>query len=266
MTEEKKDDAGQVFGTYSGFYDALYEDKDYDAECDFLELVFGEYGSGRVGTVLDLGCGTGGHDIPLARRGYEMVGVDRAPGMVEQARAKAATEGLTPEFVVGDVCGVDLGRTFDAVISMFAVVSYQTTNDDLAHMMRVARRHLNGGGLFVFDGWFGPGVLAQRPEHKSKAIELEGGEQIVRSATPSLDLMAHTVRVDYEVQRKRGGEVLESSEESHTVRFLFPQEITQFLSISGFELAAIGPLMDLDRALTEDDWNFSVVARAMAAN
>ena len=75
-----------VFGSYAQFYDILYQDKDYEAECDFLEQIFDRYAPGPVRTILDLGCGTGGHTLPLARRGYEVVGVDRSEKMLAEAR------------------------------------------------------------------------------------------------------------------------------------------------------------------------------------
>jgi len=61
---------------YASAYDFLYQDKDYEKECDFIESIFVRY-SGNVKRVLDLGCGTGGHALILVRRGYHIVGVDR---------------------------------------------------------------------------------------------------------------------------------------------------------------------------------------------
>src|SRR5260370_19420094 len=79
--------SGVVFGAdYANAYDVLYQDKDYASECDLIERVFAEYAAGRrVKGVLDLGCGTGGHAVPLAERGYEVVGVDRSAEMLRHA-------------------------------------------------------------------------------------------------------------------------------------------------------------------------------------
>lgn len=262
MTDATSPD--EVFGTYAGFYDALYRDKDYAAEVDFLERTLERFGSGTVKSILDLGCGTGGHALPLAARGYEVAGVDRSAEMVSRARRKAGCAGLAVDFNVGDVRDVDLGRTFDAVICMFAVICYQCSNDDLLAAMRTARRHLARGGLFVFDGWFGPAVLVQRPEQRTQIVELEDGERIERYADPQLDVASHTVEVRYGLARKSAtGVILEESHETHRVRFLFPQEIARFLDQAGFELAAIGPFMDFDSPLTDSDWNVSVAARAV---
>src|SRR5919198_851041 len=109
------------FGTlYAAAYDAMYADKDYEAECDLVEEAFQRFGSEPVRSILDLGCGTGNHSIRLARRGYDVSGVDLSPDMLAIAAEKSAAAGTSIAFSRGDVRRVDLGRTFDAVLLMFA--------------------------------------------------------------------------------------------------------------------------------------------------
>ncbi len=80
----------KVFGQdYADQYDLLYTDKDYEAECDLIEEVFRKYGNGRISTILDLGCGTGNHAIPLASRGYHVTGIDISEDMITHAQKKA---------------------------------------------------------------------------------------------------------------------------------------------------------------------------------
>ena len=253
-----------VFRGYARFYDLLYADKDYEAECRFLERVFAANRVRAGGSVLDLGCGTGGHVIPLAQAGYRLTGVDRSTEMIATAVQKVAAAGVDPTMVVGDVRDLDLERTFDAVISMFAVVGYQLSNDDLAAMFAVVRRHLEAGGMFVFDAWFGPAVLTARPEEKRKTVLLEDGSTLVRVAKPTLDVVAQTVRVDYELQREDGlQDPTNEVSESHTMRFLFAQEVAYFLEVAGFEVVALTPFMREGVAPTEEDWNVTWVARAV---
>ena len=114
----------------------------------------------------------------------------------------------------------------------------------------------------MFDGWFGPAVLVGAPEVKTKAVTTPYGDTITRVAHPSLDVVAQTVRVDYEVVRSRSGSEIERTNESHTVRFLFAREVEMLLDATGFELVAFAPFMHLERTPTEHDWNVSVVARA----
>lgn len=252
----------RVFGDYAGFYDALYKDKDYEAECDYLEGLFARFAPARPRTILDLGCGTGNHVLPLTERGYEMVGVDRSAEMIDQAQRKAAAAGRSIEYRLGDVRDLELGRTFDAVIEMFAVIGYQCTNEDLLNAIRTARRHLEPGGLFVFDAWFGPAVLMQGPTETSKKVVLEDGDTIERYASPVLDVVSHTVEVRYGVTRRSGDSIVEETHESHRMRYLFPQEIAHYLGDAGFELLWMGPFMAPEQMLTGDTWNVSVVARA----
>src|SRR5437016_9234863 len=136
-----------MFGeAYARAYDVLYQDKDYEHECDLFEECFSRFGDGPIRTVLDLGCGTGGHAIPLARRGYEVVGVDRSCDMLDQARGKAKDAGLAVTFREGDARTVDIGRNFEVVVVMFAVIGYQLTNADVRALLATVRRHLHPGG------------------------------------------------------------------------------------------------------------------------
>src|SRR3970040_829102 len=88
----------QIFADlYAGTYDSMYPAKDSLAECDVIERAFARFGDGRVHSIADFGCGTGSHAIPLARRGYAVVGVDRSDAMLAEARAKAdggASDGM----------------------------------------------------------------------------------------------------------------------------------------------------------------------------
>jgi SAM-dependent methyltransferase len=251
-----------TFEHYADYYDLLYHDKHYEAECDFLEQIFARYAQHPIRTILDLGCGTGGHALPLAKRGYLVTGVDLSEHMLERARQKAAEAGLNIRFHQGDIRTIKLDRTFDAVIAMFAVISYQTGNEDLGAAFRTARRHLEPGGLFVFDCWFGPAVLVQRPTDRYKIVEING-ERIIRFAHPTLDIMRHTVQVDYKVLRLKDDRVLDEVGESHVMRFLFPQEIQYYLQANGFKLLRFCPFMRLKETITECDWNASVVVEAV---
>ena len=80
----------EVFGSeYADVYDVLYRDKDYLEESRLIDRLLQTYGNGSVRSLLDLGCGTGNHALPLAQRGYEVVGVDRSARMLESAHKKA---------------------------------------------------------------------------------------------------------------------------------------------------------------------------------
>lgn len=240
---------------YAGVYDALYADKDYEGEVALVEAVFARFGDGAVSRVLDLGCGTGGHAIPLARHGLSVTGVDLAPAMLERADAKAREAGVPLELHTGDARTIDLGRRFDAVLLMFAVLSYMHANDDVRAAFATARRHLRPGGLLVLDVWHGPAVLADPPRNGEKVVATRAGE-LRRRATAHLDVRRHLCSVSYRLEGAT--EVAET----HVVRYFFPLELELFLEISGFRLLALTPFGSLEGEPDERTREALVVAQA----
>ena len=76
--------------------------------------------------------------------------------MAEQKRSSLAPElAHRLRFTQGDLRTVRLGERADAVISLFHVMSYQTSNADLTAAFATAREHLAEGGVFIFDCWYG---------------------------------------------------------------------------------------------------------------
>jgi len=260
--------SNQVFGqVYADQYDLLYSDKDYEAECDLVEEIFRRYGQGPIRTILDLGCGTGNHAIPLACRGYRVTGVDLSADMLLHAKEKAAgiqlpEEVARPIFIQGDVRNVDLGQKFDAVLMMFAVLGYQLTNEGVLAALRTVRRHLNSSGLFICDVWYGPAVLTIRPSERVKVIQTPDGK-LIRTTAGTLDTYSHLCEVHYHLWRLSGNQVVCETEESHWVRYFFPQELTLFLSEVQLRLVDMRAFGDLDRTPTENTWNVLVVGESL---
>lgn len=249
-----------VFGSYANFYDLLYRDKDYPAEVDFIESLFKKYTNGTVKTVLDIGCGTGGHALLLAERGYSVAGIDRSEAMLSIAEEKAKKITGFVELSQADIRDFDLNKKFDAVISVFAVMGYQTTNEDFEKALLSASKHLRPGGLFVFDVWFGPAVISQKPGDRVKIIENDD-ERIIRLTRSSLDIMKHTVDVNFNVMKIRDNKIYEPVEETHNMRFFFPMELELFLKNTGFQILKMMPFMEIEGVLSDNKWDMTVVAR-----
>ena len=245
-----------TFGAgYAGAYDALYADKDYEAEVDLIEAALLRHGTGPATSVLDLGCGTGGHALPLARRGHGVTGVDLSPGMLEQARAKAAAAGLAIDLHVGDARTVELAERFDVALLMFAVLAYMHGNADVLATLRNARRHLRDGGLLLLDVWNGTAVLFDPPRDGEKAVPTAAGE-LRRSASAELDVRRHLCRVHYRLEGAA------QADETHTVRFFFPLELELFLDVAGFRLLSLTPFGTLDGEPDEHTRSAFAVAQA----
>jgi len=250
------------FERYANFYDWLYRDKDYQEECNFVKRIFETYGEKEIRTILDLGCGTGSHALVFAEMGYAVTGVDLSERMLRLAGNKATEQNRQINFLQGDIRCLDLQKRFDAAIAMFNVLGYQTTNQDVENTVRSARNHLNSGGLFVCDVWFGPAVLNEKPAERVKSIEHEDGK-LIRYAHPVLDILDQTIEVNYTVSEIREGHRVAEVKESHLVRFFFYQELLNFLERNSFEVLRICPFMDLDGQVDEHCWNISVIGKGI---
>jgi len=250
-----------VFKEYGKYYDIIYMDKDYEKECDFIEQIFRKYTKNRPKTILDAGCGTGGHAIPLARREYSVVGIDASSVMIDLAREKAKKLGLNMEFYVMDLRDFNLNVKFDACVCMFAVLDYIAENEEILHVLSNIRNHLKQNSLFVFDFWYGPAVLRILPSERIKVMEKDE-IRIIRIANPDLDTLRHVCEVNYHMIVIEGHRVVDEVEERHVVRYFFPQEIKHYLWDCGFSFIELCPFLKLGNAPNEDTWNVAAIAKA----
>lgn len=226
----------EVFKDYAYYYNSFYQDKDYRAEAAQIDCLLKKYGS-NIQSVINFGCGTGRHDLELAGIGYRCAGIDASELMVSIARENAEKKDADIDFSVADIRGFEPKEKYDAVISLFHVMSYQNTNEDIMSAFRAARRALEPGGLFLFDVWYGPGVLSDKPAVRVKEIEDEKN-RLVRVARPVMDDKRNMVDVCYEVfvMNKADGKT-KVINEVHHMRYFFRPEIEFFLKEAEFELA-----------------------------
>lgn len=249
-----------VFNEYARYYDLLYHDKDYAGESDYINRLIQSH-CPTARTLLNLGCGSGRHDRCLAEKGFAVTGVDLSEEMLAIARNSAGGNSAL-EYVQGDVRSLRLGSMFDVVISLFHVMSYQQTNHDLNAAFRSACCHLKPGGTFIFDCWYGPGVLTDRPVMRMKELEDEK-ISVTRIAQPVMHPNENLVDVNYLVfiRYKRSGSVLEVRE-THGMRYLFLPETRQMLTDSGFELLAAEEWLT-GKPLGFTSWNAVFVCRKL---
>lgn len=222
-----------VFGNYSRYYDLLYKDKDYQAETAYVDGLIKKFGNAPA-TLLELGCGTGRHAALFADSGYWVTGIDQSAEMLAVAGKYPSKS--KPTFLQGDIRTFRTSQTFAAAISLFHVISYQTTNEDVVAALSTAAAHLSSGGIFVFDVWYLPAVLTDRPSVRIKRLEDET-IKVTRLAEPTLHASQNIVNVNYEViiETKATG-ALERLNESHQMRYFSTPEIEFFLARSGFSL------------------------------
>ncbi|KIL37927.1 methyltransferase type 12 [Gordoniibacillus kamchatkensis] len=147
--------------TYRQFayvYDRLMEEMPYDDWLRFAERTWAFYGI-RPRTVVDLGCGTGSLSIPLAARGYDVIGIDLSEDMLAVARDKherdrqsrLAGQAGSLQWRLQDMREWETAEPVDAVVSFCDCLNYLTDEDDIARTFRATYAALRPGGVFAFD-------------------------------------------------------------------------------------------------------------------
>jgi SAM-dependent methyltransferase len=136
--------------------------------------------------VLDVACGTGNTALPAARTGASVAGVDIAPNLLEQARKRAAAEGLEIRFDEGDAEQLPYpNQSFDVVLTMFGAMFAPRPDMVAAELMRVCKP----GGLIAMANWTSEGFVGKTFQVTAKMVPpppgvpppvLWGDEQIVR--------------------------------------------------------------------------------------
>lgn len=222
----------QNFKFYSQYYDLLYKDKDYEAEVDYLDSLIKKYG-GQSKKIIELGSGTGKHANLLSEKGYQILGLERSPEMVDIANLKKAVHA---EFTVADITNFEIGQSFDIALSLFHVISYLTDNQNLINTFKNVNRHLNKGGLFIFDVWHSTAVQFQVPEKRTKILKDENIE-VTRYANPVIYPEQHIVEVNYTIEvEDLTSKKKTAFKETHPMRHFSRPEIELLAYATGFKL------------------------------
>jgi len=219
------------FLDYSQYYDLLYQDKDYNAEAEYIFKLIKTF-SPSAKNIIELGCGTGKHAKILSEKGLKIHGIDLSKTMLEQAE-KLKNDNL--HFAFGDVRNYRANQIFDTVISLFHVASYQNSNSDLCQYFETANAHLKSGGIFIFDFWYGPAVFEQKPEIRKKVFE-NNLIRIERDATPEQLYNENIVNVTYDISiLDKKNNSTQKLHELHKMRYFFKPELELMLDICGFK-------------------------------
>lgn len=243
-----------MFNSYSEYYDLLYRDKDYQAESEYIKNILTNHGV-NCGYILEYGSGTGKHARLLATKGYNIHGIELSAEMVAKAQE---VDGFTCQ--QGDICTIQLKKKFDAVLSLFHVMSYQTGNNDVQAVFKRAAEHLNPGGIFVFDFWYSPAVYNQRPLVRVKRMA-DAQFEITRIAEPIIYPNENRVDVHYTIYShnlKNG--MMQTMTETHPMRHFSLLEIDLIAGVHGFERVMAEEFLT-GKPANEDTWGVCVTLK-----
>lgn len=139
----------ESYTDFAYIYDNLIG-QDYEKWADYIEEIF-KINNKAPKLVLDLGCGTGSITNILAKRGYDMIGIDMSVDMLNIAREKAMEQELDVLYLCQDIREFELYGTVDAIICTLDVLNYITEPEELEQVFALVKNYLNPDGIFIFD-------------------------------------------------------------------------------------------------------------------
>jgi SAM-dependent methyltransferase len=136
---------------WNTFESTLFNRERLDAAGEEVDRIVKLLAVEKGAKILDLCCGIGRHSLELARRGYEVVGVDLTDEYLTKARRQAEDEGLNIQFVRSDMRRFCQIESFDAVINMFTAFGYFEIETDNKRVLANIHCSLRKGGILLID-------------------------------------------------------------------------------------------------------------------
>jgi 2-polyprenyl-3-methyl-5-hydroxy-6-metoxy-1,4-benzoquinol methylase len=243
-----------LFQDFANSYDNEEFTKGTRGEVDFIEK---EIGHDRSVKILDIGCGTGRHDIELARRGYDVTGVDLSRDQLERARQKARKAGVKVRFRCADARHLKYRQRFGLVIMLCeGAFPLMETDEMNFQILKGAYAALRPGGRIIFTTLSGLFPLF----HSVKDF-MNKNSSHSRSKKNTFDLMTFRDHSTYEARSDSGRKVHLKCNE----RYYVPSEITWQMRGLGFcETGIFGAHLghfSRKHKLTTEDFEMLVCAK-----
>ncbi len=221
-------------------YDLIHEAKgrNADSEADAFVREIRQRNRGAR-TLLDVACGTGAN-LPRFAESFDVMGLDASESMVSLAREKCPDV----EFVTADMRTFDLGRHFDAIVSLFSGIGYLVEESDLREAISTMAKHLNPGGVVMLEGW------VEVDQWLGSAVSVDccrtHNAAIARVTRSSADGMRSSFTCRYTVATNEG---IDTIDEHHVMRLADSDEFASAYEDAGLSFERLPNLLREGRAV-----------------
>jgi SAM-dependent methyltransferase len=255
----------QEYDSLAGVYDHLQQAVDPVAWADYIESLQQKYsglakGDGQDGRPIlaDLGCGTGSFCIEMEKRGYDPIGIDASPRMLEQARAKAAAAGAGRcLFLQQDIARFELFGTVDLIVCLLDTLNHLLKRTDVARLFKLCANYLNPGGLFIFDV-LSPDYLSRRLGNN---IFYDGDPEQTMLWQNSYSPRSGISRSEILLFTRTADNCYERSEAIVRERLYRRDELSDYIKEGGLELLAVHGDLTYTAARRYDNRHFYICRR-----
>ncbi len=220
----------EPYGAFALVYDELMQDVDYFAWVEYIERIFDRYKL-KPKNIADVACGTGNITNILAKKGYNLIGVDISEDMLSIAKNKADTMNVDVIYLQQDMKELILPTELDVVLCICDGVNYITNEVDLVRFFKLIYKYLKQEGLLIFDissyyklsNILGNNTYAENYENVSYIWE---NNFDLQHCICNFDLTLFIKRKEEEFYKKY--------EENHSQRAYHEREVLNCLNSAGF--------------------------------
>lgn len=219
-----------AFSEIAPWYDDLMAGVPYESWVGYLQELLELYHI-KVHKVLDLACGTGRFSRLLRRLGWEVVGVDASPAMIQEAQQRSLGWGI--RYYCQKMQDLSLEEEFDLVVCLFDSLNYVLNPEEVQGAFHRVYHHLRPGGAFIFDVndeyAYRMDLFTQRGVTRSRRLEY-----IWKSR---YDPERRLCRVDMRFIVRYNG-ITREFQEVHYQRYYPREDLQRFLEVAGFKVLA----------------------------
>lgn len=219
---------------FAKYYDLTHHFRNYEQHAEFLDLSIRKYFP-AAHHILDIACGTGNHAIFMAKRGYNVVGLDLSQEMLDIAKHKIKNTDMQIEFIFCDMRDLKFNSEFDVAYCLGLSFMELKTYDEINYCLNSIRRAIKPNGLFIFDvsnGWKMLSVETKKEfakDETTKVIWLSSGH---------IDKLRRMMHLDntFVIQDNNKTEIESGVEE---LRIFFPDELQMLVTNANFKIEAM---------------------------
>lgn len=213
------------------YYEIAFSFVDIPKQVDLFEKFIHKYSNIPVRRVLDIGCGPSPQLREFARRGYEVVGLDRSPQMLTYLKEKSREEGGRVETVQADMTDFTLDEPVDLALTLMGTIGLIGSKENLLSHLDSVARSLNSSGLYIIENlninWHSPDYFGSQTwtmERDGVRIETTYNAELADSLN---QMLRETLRLDVDDHGKK-----QIFEETIETRAIFPQEFVTLVEIN----------------------------------
>ncbi|WP_250278333.1 class I SAM-dependent DNA methyltransferase [[Clostridium] colinum] len=139
-----------IYENFAEVYDTFMENIPYNDWIVYIQKIWDKFELNPK-LIADIGCGTGNIAIPLAKKGYDLIGIDSSFQMLTKAKQKSLKENVNILYLEQDMREFELYGTVDCILSICDSINYILEEDELLQVFKLVNNYLDPKGLFIFD-------------------------------------------------------------------------------------------------------------------